>query len=99
MEKLLDWENSHLYNKLGLKWKLARQRCDSTLMMEYVSNYHNVNVIISTILFTLCLTKLISNYYQLHFLIGPPCRIHTEAADLQAGLNLYLIAFETYSIE
>ena len=47
MEKLLDWENSHLYNKLGLKWKLARQRCDSTLMMEYVSNYHNVNVIIS----------------------------------------------------
>ena len=37
MEKLLDWENSHLYNKLGLRWKLARQRCDSTLMMEYVS--------------------------------------------------------------
>jgi len=36
MEKLLDWENSHLYNKLGLRWKLARQRCDSTLMMEYV---------------------------------------------------------------
>ena len=43
MEKLLDWENSHLYNKLGLRWKLARQRCDSTLMMEYVSivfDYH-----------------------------------------------------------
>jgi hypothetical protein len=36
LEKLLDWENSHLYNKLGLKWKLSRQRCDSTLMMEYV---------------------------------------------------------------
>ena len=36
IEKLLDWENSHLYNKLGLKWRLARQRCDSTLMMEYV---------------------------------------------------------------
>lgn len=36
LEKLLDWENSHLYNKLGLKWKLTRQRCDSTLMMEYV---------------------------------------------------------------
>ena len=50
MEKLLDWENSHLYNKLGLKWKLARQRCDSTLMMEYVSNYHDVKVIISSIL-------------------------------------------------
>ena len=49
MEKLLDWENSHLYNKLGLKWKLARQRCDSTLMMEYVSNCHNVNVIICSI--------------------------------------------------
>ena len=37
IEKLLDWENSHLYNKLGLRWRLARQRCDSTLMMEYVS--------------------------------------------------------------
>ncbi|TRY73122.1 hypothetical protein TCAL_12526 [Tigriopus californicus] len=36
IEKLLDWENSHLYHKLGLRWKLTRQRCDSTLMMEYV---------------------------------------------------------------
>lgn len=36
IEKLLEWENSHLYNKLGLRWKLTRQRCDSTLMMEYV---------------------------------------------------------------
>ena len=98
MEKLLDWENSHLYNKLGLKWKLARQRCDSTLMMEYVSNYHDVKVIISSIL-TLCMTKIIPNYHQLYFVIGSSCRIHTEAADLQAGLNIYLIAFEAYSIE
>ena len=45
MEKLLDWENSHLYNKLGLKWKLARQRCDSTLMMEYVSNVIRENLV------------------------------------------------------
>ena len=45
MEKLLDWENSHLYNKLGLKWKLARQRCDSTLMMEYVSYVNKVDVV------------------------------------------------------
>ncbi len=36
IEKLLDWENSRLYEKLGLRWKLSRQRCDSTLMMEYV---------------------------------------------------------------
>jgi len=36
IEKLLDWENSHLYTKLGLRWRLARRRCDSTLMMEYV---------------------------------------------------------------
>jgi len=36
IEKLLDWENSHLYTKLGLCWRLARRRCDSTLMMEYV---------------------------------------------------------------
>ncbi len=39
LEKLLDWENSHLYNKLGLKWRLSRQRCDSTLMMEYVRRF------------------------------------------------------------
>ena len=96
MEKLLDWENSHLYNKLGLKWKLARQRCDSTLMMEYVSNYHDLKVIISSILI---MTKIIPNYHQLFFVIGSSCRIHTEAADLQAGLNIYLIAFEAYSIE
>jgi len=36
LEKQLDWENSHLYTKLGLRWKLARQRCDTSLMMEYV---------------------------------------------------------------
>merc|ERR1712243_116945 len=36
LEKQLDWENCHLYSKLGLKWKLARQRCDSSLMMEHV---------------------------------------------------------------
>ncbi|CAM1319663.1 CHIC2 (predicted) [Pycnogonum litorale] len=36
LEKLLDWENSHLYHKLGLHWKLSKQRCDSSSMMEYV---------------------------------------------------------------
>lgn len=36
MEKVLDWENSHLYHKLGLHWRLAKQRCDSSSMMEYV---------------------------------------------------------------
>jgi len=36
LEKQLDWENCHLYSKLGLRWKLARQRCDSSLMMEHV---------------------------------------------------------------
>ena len=36
LEKQLDWENCHLYSKLGLKWKLARQRCDSSLLMEHV---------------------------------------------------------------
>lgn len=36
IEKILDWENSHLYNKLGLRWKLSKQRCDSSSMMEYV---------------------------------------------------------------
>ena len=36
LEKQLDWENCHLYSKLGLRWKLARQRCDSSLMLEHV---------------------------------------------------------------
>ena len=44
IEKLLDWENSHLYTKLGLCWRLARRRCDSTLMMEYVSSYLGPNI-------------------------------------------------------
>ncbi|KAL8612560.1 Cysteine-rich hydrophobic domain-containing protein 2 [Nucella lapillus] len=36
IEKVLDWENSHLYHKLGLHWRLHKQRCDSSSMMEYV---------------------------------------------------------------
>lgn len=36
LEKLLDWENSHLYTKLGLKWSLSKQRCDNSAMIEYV---------------------------------------------------------------
>ncbi|XP_013787416.1 cysteine-rich hydrophobic domain-containing protein 2-like [Limulus polyphemus] len=36
IEKVLDWENSHLYHKLGLHWRLGKQRGDSTTMMEYV---------------------------------------------------------------
>lgn len=37
LNKLLDWENSHLYHKLGLRWRLSKQHCDSSTMMEYVS--------------------------------------------------------------
>lgn len=36
LEKVLDWVNSHLYNKLGLHWRLAKQRCDTSSMLEYV---------------------------------------------------------------
>uniref|UniRef100_A0A6M2DQ49 Golgin subfamily A member 7/ERF4 domain-containing protein n=1 Tax=Xenopsylla cheopis TaxID=163159 RepID=A0A6M2DQ49_XENCH len=36
LEKLLEWENSHLYHKLGLHWRLTKQHCDSSSMMEYV---------------------------------------------------------------
>lgn len=36
LNKLLEWENSYLYNKLGLHWKLSKQQCDSSSMMEYV---------------------------------------------------------------
>lgn len=36
MNKLLEWENQHLYNKLGLRWRLNKQQCDSNSMLEYV---------------------------------------------------------------
>lgn len=36
LNKLLEWENSYLYNKLGLHWRLSKQQCDSSSMMEYV---------------------------------------------------------------
>lgn len=37
INKFLEWENSHLYHKLGLHWRLTKKRCDSSSMMEYVS--------------------------------------------------------------
>ncbi|KAL5012361.1 hypothetical protein ScPMuIL_010912 [Solemya velum] len=36
IEKVLEWENSHLFNKLGMHWRLSKQRCDTSSMMEYV---------------------------------------------------------------
>jgi len=37
LDKLLEWENTHLYHKLGLRWRLGKQQCDSnSMMMEYV---------------------------------------------------------------
>ncbi|KAK5639560.1 hypothetical protein RI129_012128 [Pyrocoelia pectoralis] len=36
LNKLLEWENSYLYHKLGLHWRLSKQNCDSSSMMEYV---------------------------------------------------------------
>jgi len=37
INKVLDAENCHLYHKLGLHWRLHKQRCiNSTNMMEYV---------------------------------------------------------------
>ncbi|XP_031621470.1 cysteine-rich hydrophobic domain-containing protein 2 [Contarinia nasturtii] len=36
INKLLEWENQHLYNKLGLCWRLNKQQCDTNSMLEYV---------------------------------------------------------------
>lgn len=37
INKLLDWENTNLYHKLGLKWSLKRMNCDTNnSMLEYV---------------------------------------------------------------
>ncbi|PFX33397.1 cysteine-rich hydrophobic domain-containing protein 2-like [Stylophora pistillata] len=36
INKVLDAENNHLYHKLGLHWRLNKQKCNSSNMMEYV---------------------------------------------------------------
>ncbi|CAG0894884.1 unnamed protein product [Cyprideis torosa] len=36
IEKLLEWENINLYNRIGLKWALVKRRCQSSNLMEYV---------------------------------------------------------------
>lgn len=37
LNKLLDWENNHLYHKIGLHWRLNKQRVDTSSITEYVS--------------------------------------------------------------
>ena len=58
LEKQLDWENCHLYSKLGLRWKLARQRCDSSLMMEHVISYQ-VKTLFSILFFQVLLVEFV----------------------------------------
>jgi len=36
IDKTLDWENAHLYSRLGINWRLKKQRSDSNNMTEYV---------------------------------------------------------------
>lgn len=36
INKVLDAENSNFYHKLGLHWRLKKQKCTSSSMMEYV---------------------------------------------------------------
>ena len=33
---MLDYENTHLYNKLGLHWRLTRRKSDTSNLTEYV---------------------------------------------------------------
>lgn len=42
LEKLLSWENSRLYNQLGLKWSLNKQLVGSPTVVEYVLVIENV---------------------------------------------------------
>ena len=68
LEKQLDWENCHLYSKLGLRWKLARQRCDSSLMMEHVMSpllySHNI-------IWTFCFQVLLIEFVPKQNLFKP----------------------------
>lgn len=36
MKKILDWENTRVYNKIGLNWILRRLPCERSPMLEYV---------------------------------------------------------------
>ena len=36
VSKVLDWENARLYHKLGLHWRLTKQKCPNTAVQEYV---------------------------------------------------------------
>ncbi|KXJ19452.1 cysteine-rich hydrophobic domain-containing protein 2 [Exaiptasia diaphana] len=36
LNKILDAENCHLYHKLGLHWRLTKQKCNNSNMKEYV---------------------------------------------------------------
>jgi hypothetical protein len=36
VSKVLDWENARLYHKLGLHWRLTKQKCPNNAVQEYV---------------------------------------------------------------
>ncbi|XP_067948865.1 cysteine-rich hydrophobic domain-containing protein 2-like [Watersipora subatra] len=36
LDKMIDWENNHLYYKLGMRWKLSKRKCPTNSMVEYV---------------------------------------------------------------
>uniref|UniRef100_A0A5S6Q3C8 Erf4 domain-containing protein n=2 Tax=Trichuris muris TaxID=70415 RepID=A0A5S6Q3C8_TRIMR len=36
VQKILEWENNHLYYKLGMQWKLQRIKSNGNNMTEYV---------------------------------------------------------------
>ncbi|XP_062513861.1 cysteine-rich hydrophobic domain-containing protein 2-like [Corticium candelabrum] len=36
LEKALAWENSRLYHKLGMHWRLSKEQCADVTMKEYV---------------------------------------------------------------
>lgn len=36
LEKVIEWENNRLYYKLGLRWKLSKEQCEGSSMVEYV---------------------------------------------------------------
>ena len=59
MNKLLEWENSRLYHKLGLHWRLTKQRCDSSSMMEYVST--SLRISCAKAIKNLCISGLEKN--------------------------------------
>lgn len=68
IEKTLEAENTNLYHKLGLHWRLTRQRCDNSSLMEYVSSPWSDHCPGTSVVFFIASRKLVYRTFTTGFL-------------------------------